>query len=74
LSRSRVSEDQIAVAAELAREVFRQDLEKQAKSRFTTTLVDQAIFTLWTLQKMSSLGRRIQEAGQPCDKDEDYRL
>lgn len=45
------------------------DLEKQRESRFGDKLTDQAIFTLWTIQKISALGREIKAAGDaPVDK------
>ncbi len=45
------------------------DLEKQRESRFGDKLTEQAVFTLWTIQKISALGREIREAGDvPADK------
>jgi hypothetical protein len=47
------------------------DLEKQRESRFGDQLTDQAVFTLWTVQKIRSLGHDIVDAGDvPSDKKE----
>lgn len=52
------------VIAELA-----DDLAMQRESRFGDKLTDQAIFTLWTIRKISKLGREITKAGSvPADK------
>lgn len=54
----------VSINSELA-----DDLEKQRESRFGDKLTDQAIFTLWTLQKIADLGREISLAGPaPTDK------
>jgi len=46
------------------------DLEKQ-RERFGDKLTDQAIFTLWTVQKIRALGYDISKAGKvPTDKKE----
>ena len=52
------------------------DLEKQRDSRFGDKLTDQAVFTLWTMQKISALAREIKAAGDvPAEKREaDARL
>jgi len=47
-----------SIIAELA-----DDLEKQRESRFGDKLTDQAVFTLWTIRKIGSLGREILRAG-----------
>ncbi|MGA2216891.1 MAG: hypothetical protein ABSG51_02335 [Terracidiphilus sp.] len=44
------------------------DFEKQRGARFGGTLVDQAIFSLWTLGKIRSLGSRICAVGRPDAK------
>ncbi len=45
-----------------------EDLEKQ-RERFGNKLTDQAVFTLWTIQKIGVLGREIASAGSvPKDK------
>jgi hypothetical protein len=45
------------------------DLEKQRDSRFGDKLTDQAVFTLWTIQKIADLAREIARAPQvPVDK------
>ncbi len=45
------------------------DLEKQRESRFGDALTEQAVFTLWTLGKIRSLGKELQDAGDaPADK------
>jgi hypothetical protein len=47
-----------AIVSELA-----DDLEKQRDSRFGEKLTDQAVFTLWTIQKIRALGHEISAAG-----------
>jgi len=45
------------------------DLEKQRELRFGDALTEQAVFTLWTLGKIRSLGKELQDAGDaPADK------
>ncbi|MHB8486836.1 MAG: hypothetical protein ACYDCM_14075 [Candidatus Acidiferrales bacterium] len=48
-----------SIIAELA-----DDLEKQRESRFGDKLTDQALFTLWTIRKISSLAQEIISAGK----------
>jgi hypothetical protein len=52
------------------------DLEKQRELRFGNKLTDQAIFTLWTIQKIRALGREIAAAGNvsPDKKQADSGL
>lgn len=48
------------------------DLEKQRGVIIASPLVDQSIFTLWTLSKIRTLGRRIEVAGRvSADKEGD---
>lgn len=69
-----LSEDQIAIISDLADGAFREDLEKQRGSRFSDGLVDQAIFTIWAMGKIRSIGKKIHGAGEACDRDEDLKL
>ncbi len=50
------------------------DLQKQRGVRFGDLLTDQAIFTMWTFGKISTLAQKVQDAGDPCDKDADLKL
>jgi hypothetical protein len=50
------------------------DLEKQRGSRFDDNLVEQALFTLWTVGKIRILGRDIYAAGKPKDESVDMEL
>jgi hypothetical protein len=59
---------------ELVDAVITADLEKQRNSRFGNSLVNQATFTLWTLGKIRSLGRKMFAAGNPRDKKADEKL
>jgi hypothetical protein len=46
-----------------------EDLEKQRESRFGDKLTEQAVFTLWIIRKIGTLGREIARAGNvPPDK------
>jgi hypothetical protein len=48
--------------------ILSDDLEKQRDSRFGDKLTDQAVFTLWTIQKISLLVRELVAAGDvPID-------
>ncbi len=69
-----LSEDQIAIIANVSGGEFREDLEKQRGERFSGGLVDQAIFTIWAMGKIRSIGKKIHEAGEARDKDEDLKL
>ena len=52
------------------------DFEKQREARFGDKLTEQAVFTLWTLGKIRSLSKEIQEAGDapPEKKQADVKL
>lgn len=50
------------------------DLEKQRGARFTDQLVEQALFTMWTLGKNRELGRQICAEAEPIDKKADAAL
>ena len=64
-----VSDEQMdAQAARIFRELT-DDLEKQRGVRFGSALVDQAIFSLWVLGKMRSLGSTICAVGRPHAKN-----
>lgn len=69
-----MSEDQIAIISEGAIAEFKEDLGKQRGLRFGETLIDQAMFTLWVMNKVRSLGQKIHDAGEPSDKDADLKL
>lgn len=69
-----MSEGLIAIFAQRAIASFKEDLEKQRGLRFEDTLVDQAMFTLWVMTKIWSMGRKIHDAGEPRDKDADLKL
>jgi hypothetical protein len=51
-----------------------EDLRKQRGVRFVDNLTDQAVFTLWTLEKVEALAKKTDEAGEPRDKDADLKL
>lgn len=69
-----LTEDQIAVLNEIAIGAFREDLEKQRESRFSGKLVDQMVFTLWSIGKIRSIAKKIREAGEPRDRNLDLKL
>jgi hypothetical protein len=54
--------------------VLTADFEKQRGLRFGSNLVEQALFTLWTLEKMRSFAPRIVAAGPPRDEAADVKL
>jgi hypothetical protein len=58
-----ISAHQIARGAKEARARVEADLQKQRASRFGEILTEQAVFTLWTLGKIRSLGKEISDAG-----------
>ncbi len=68
------SADEIALRGDEALLSISQDLEKQRGARFRDKLVDQAVFTLWTLGKIRSLAREICLAGKSRDPRADNAL
>jgi hypothetical protein len=60
-----IPESEFEVLSGEATVVLAADLEKRRGVRFGNALTDQAIFTLWTLGKIRSLGRKIEAAGKP---------
>lgn len=68
------TENEIDVISESAIGELVTDLQKQRGVRFGDKLIDQATFTLWTLGKIRSLGRKIEDAGEAPDKDVDLKL
>lgn len=60
-----VPESELEVLSAEAVTELTSDLEKQRGVRFVNLLTDQAVFTLWTLGKIRSLGRKIHAAGKP---------
>jgi hypothetical protein len=58
-----VSEDALEFLSDSVTPGLKDDLEKQRESRFGDKLTDQAVFTLWTFQKIRSLVRDITDAG-----------
>jgi hypothetical protein len=70
--RNLIQDSEIDRIAERAISQVGIDLERLRGTRFEDKLVDQARFTLWTLGKMSLLGRKIAEAGKPKSVRVDY--
>jgi hypothetical protein len=58
-----VSDDVLEFISDSVTPELKDDLEKQRESRFGDKLTDQAVFTLWTFQKIRSLAREITDAG-----------
>jgi hypothetical protein len=67
-------ENEIEIISEGCIAVLSADLQKQRGVRFGDSLTDQAVFTLWTLGKIRSLGQRIHDAGEPSDRAADLKL
>ncbi len=68
------SPSSIEAAAKISIATLAADLQKQRGVRFGDSLTDQAVFTLWTFEKISALGQRIEGAGESRDKDVDMKL
>lgn len=68
------SDDEIELRGNEALSLISHDLEKQRGSRFGDKLIDQAMFTMWTLGKIRLLSREICSAGKPCDSRADKAL
>ena len=60
-----MSDDLRQCFADSVFERLTEDLEKQRDARFGKKLTEQAVFTLWTMQKIRVLGRKIVSAGNP---------
>jgi hypothetical protein len=58
-------ESELEVLSDGATKALAADIEKQRGVSFGNALTDQAVFTLWTLGKIRSLGRKIYAAGKP---------
>jgi len=58
-----VSEETLVSISKAIISELSDDLEKQRDSRFGDKLTDQAVFTLWTMQRISALAREIKAAG-----------
>ena len=69
-----VAEDQVAAISEACLATLAGDLQKQRGVRFANSLADQAVFTLWTMGKIRSLGKQILDSGDPRDRDLDSKL
>lgn len=69
-----VSRELLAPIGELAMADFRADLEKQRGLVFDDALVDQVIFTIWVMSRIGHTTRKIIEAGEPHDKNQDALL
>lgn len=68
------SDTEIELRGHEALSLISRDLEKQRGSRFGDKLVDQAVFTMWTLGKIRTLARQICSAGKPRDLRADKAL
>ncbi len=68
------SPSSITAAIKISIATLAADLQKQRGVRFNDSLTDQAVFTLWTFEKISVLGETLQSAGEPRDKDADMKL
>lgn len=67
------SESDLEKISKLCSQALTEDLQKQ-RLRFGDKLTDQAVFTLWTLDKVSALAQKVNQAGEPRDKDADLKL
>jgi len=65
---------EIATAISESIAALTEDLQKQRGLRFGDILTEQAVFALWTLGKIRSVGAEIQAAGEPRNKDADIKL
>lgn len=63
-----VSEEMLQSISDAIIPELSNDLEKQRESRFGDKLTDQAVFTLWTIRKISALGRSLDATEVPADK------
>jgi len=59
-----ISESEIESLSSEATASLAKDLEKQRGIIIANRVVDQAVFTLWTLGKIRAIGRRIEAAGR----------
>jgi hypothetical protein len=78
--RNVASEHDIDRLSRVAMAEFKTDLEKQRGSRFGNALTDQAIFTLWTLEKIRLLSFKLtgkpapEQRGTDLQLNKEYRL
>lgn len=67
------SESELEKISRLCSVTLTEDLRK-LRPRLGDKLTDQAVFTLWTLGKVSALAQKVNKAGDPRDKDADLKL
>ena len=68
------SESKIAAISKECVAALVEDLQKQRNVRFGSRLTDQAVFAMWTLAKINALAQKVNDAGEPRDKDADLKL
>jgi hypothetical protein len=68
------SDEEMEIRSATVIKLATSDLEKQRGARFKDKLVDQALFTLWTLSKARMLVQQICAAPRPKDKKADTSL